>query len=165
MAYYLPMPDKATQSQRALDTFRRGHIGRLFAEMHRDFSLRVREHFDAAGYPNVNNSHIQVFTSLPLEGARITTLAERAGITKQSMGARVDELIALGYLERVTDGNDGRAAPVRFSAKGRRLFDKARSGVDAIDAHYASLIGKARYRQLRESLRALVDALDLDIPA
>lgn len=137
------------------------HVGRLFAELHRAFSLAVRERFDAGGHPGVTNAHLQVFTSLPLDGARLTELAERAGITAQSMGARVDELVALGYLERVPDPADGRAALVRFSARGRRLVTAARHGIDAIEGQYAALLGPRRYRALKESLVALAAALEL----
>jgi len=155
----------ANTTELALRSFRRAHVGRLLAELHRDFSERVRELLADAGHPGVMAGHIQVFTSLPLEGARLSSLAARAGITAQSMGARVSELESLGYLERTPDPADGRATRIRFSAKGRRFLASARTAIETIDRHYAEKIGKARYEAVKSSLGLLVSALAIEIPA
>lgn len=149
----------------ALRRFRQEHVGRLIAEIHRDFSLRIRERLVAAGHEGVTAAHLKLFRSLPIDGARVTTLAERMGITAQSAGARVDELVALGYLERAPDPTDGRALRIHFSAKGRRLLATARRLINGIEREYAVKLGEARFDSMKASLATLVSALGIEIPA
>jgi MarR family transcriptional regulator, temperature-dependent positive regulator of motility len=70
-----------------------------------------------AGFP-VRRVHAQVFENLDPGGARLTVLAERAGMTHQAMGDLVTELVGHGLLERVPDPADGRARLVRATAAG-----------------------------------------------
>ncbi len=70
-------------------------------------------------------AHTQVFENLDPEGTRLTTLAERAQISHQSMGEMVDELVKHGYLERLPDPADRRARLIRPSASGRDVLLRA----------------------------------------
>src|SRR5215831_10439371 len=70
----------------------------------------------SSGHDDLQPAHlaaIQPLWDLP-EGARLTTLARAARITKQSMGALVDHLEATGYVERVADPDDARATRVHL---------------------------------------------------
>ncbi|MCH9682133.1 MAG: MarR family transcriptional regulator [Deltaproteobacteria bacterium] len=145
--------------------FRRQHLGRLLAEVQRDFSIRVKAKLAQRRHPGIKPAHTQVFASLPLAGARLTQIAQRAGITKQSMGALVSELEDLGYLTRAPDPEDGRATQVRFTRKGRRMLHDAVAATAEAEAEYASRIGARRVDELRRSLAEIVDALHIDIPA
>ena len=53
---------------------------------------------------------------------RSPTLAERAQMTKQSMGELVRHLEAHGYVERMPDPADGRAKLVRATDRGREVY-------------------------------------------
>jgi len=152
-------------SDQELDRFRRGHLGRLLYEMHRDFSLRVKEELERRDHPGVTPALTRVFATLPMEGARLTTMAERAGITKQSMGALVKELEALGYVERARDPDDGRAWRIRFSDAGRALLVDAIAATDAVEASYAEALGERKMATVKKALAELVDALGIDVPA
>ncbi|MCA9607336.1 MAG: winged helix DNA-binding protein [Myxococcales bacterium] len=143
-----------------LKRFRREHLGRLLHGLHGDFAARTMKR-----HPTVKLAHLQVFATLPLEGARLTTLAERAGITKQSMGALVSELEGLGILERGPDPDDGRATRIRFSKKGLRLLGRAKTAADEVEALYAEKLGAKRYARMKKDLADLVRALDIEIPA
>ena len=59
-------------------------------------------------------------------GTRVSVLAERAQITKQSMAELVAHLERHGYVERVPDPADGRAKLVRATDRGRAVFAVAR---------------------------------------
>ncbi|MGF1465057.1 MAG: MarR family winged helix-turn-helix transcriptional regulator [Sandaracinaceae bacterium] len=152
-------------STAALLRFRRGHLGRLLREVSRDFSLRLDARLAALGHRGVKPAHTQVFTALPLAGARLTELADRVGITKQSMGVLVRELVRLGYLERQPDPRDGRASVIRFSPRGVALLEDAVAATRTVEAEYATAIGEARVAELRGALADLVEALGLDVPA
>jgi len=145
--------------------FRREHLGRLLREIDRDFSTRVKMALAARRHPGIKPAHTQVFASLPLDGARLTELADRAGITKQSMGALVNELESLGYLKRSPDPDDGRAIRIGFSKKGRRLLEDAVTATATVEARYGAAIGDERVKAMKRALADLVEALGIEIPA
>src|SRR3712207_4666682 len=72
----------------------------------------------AAGHGDIREGHGCVFGFIEPEGSRLTSLAERSGLTKQAVGEAVDDLQRLGYVERVPDPSDGRAKLVRLTEKG-----------------------------------------------
>ena len=67
---------------------------------------------------SLSASHIQITRHLPLEGARLTDLAKRAGISKQAMGKLVEQCEAWGLVARGDDLRDARARWVAFTPIG-----------------------------------------------
>src|SRR5260370_19971305 len=67
----------------------------------------------AEEFPDYRPNYEAVFRWLGPEGDHISDLADRAGVTKQSMGETIAWLERHGYVERVPDLRDGRAAIVR----------------------------------------------------
>ncbi|MDP2368709.1 MarR family winged helix-turn-helix transcriptional regulator [Rhodoferax sp.] len=63
-------------------------------------------------------AHVQITRHLPEQGARLTDLAARAGITKQAMGKLVDQCEAWGLVCRTSDPLDARARTVQFTPVG-----------------------------------------------
>jgi len=86
--------------------------------------------------------HTALITNLDAEGTRLTTLAERAGMSKQSMEQLARELERRGYVSRKIDPTDKRAFLIRFTNRGRRLLADARSAKDELEAEYAALLGR-----------------------
>jgi DNA-binding MarR family transcriptional regulator len=86
------------------------------------------------------------------EGARITTLARAARITKQSMSALVAELESAGYVERVEDPDDARAMRVRLTAQGRAYGRAVRAFSRQIEAEWAATVGAQRIADLCATL-------------
>ena len=93
------------------------------------------------------------------EGVRLTTLAQIARITKQSMGALVDSLEQGGYVERVEDPDDGRASRIRLTARGRTFARRARSFAREFENHLAGHIGERKLKDLRSTLELVVASL------
>src|SRR5262245_51503913 len=91
---------------------RQQNIGRLFGRAARAFSVQATEKLRAHGHTGLSLAHTTLLSYLDLDGTHITTLAERAGITKQSMGQLVAELEERGYVARTTDPADRRATLV-----------------------------------------------------
>src|SRR5436190_6003108 len=74
----------------------------------------------AQGFTETRYAHNSVFGFLwDPEGERTVELAQRAGITRQSMGEVVRDMVALGIVEMVPDPADGRAKLVRFTEAGK----------------------------------------------
>lgn len=93
------------------------------------------------------------------EGTRPTELARRSGRHKQIIGRVVDELEALGYVERRPERADRRAklaVPTERRRKVMRLSDEIIRG---IEHRQAAALGRAAYNDFRQTLRAVVDSL------
>src|SRR4051812_21630899 len=98
-------------------------------------------------HPGITSSHAKVFEHLG-DGARLTDLAERAQITKQSMGELVRSLERLGYVEREPDPADGRAYIVRATAHGADVMHQARRGIAQMYRQAQSKLGTKQMAQL-----------------
>ena len=66
----------------------------------------------------VGAAHIHITRHLATQGARLTELARRAGMTKQAMGALVNQCEAWGLVLRTDDPSDARARWVQFTPTG-----------------------------------------------
>jgi DNA-binding MarR family transcriptional regulator len=139
-----------------LEAFRRFHIGLLFQQLSQDFERRARATLVGRGHTGLQPSHQVVFASLGRYGARLTELAERAGMSKQAMGQRVDDLERLGYVERVPDPEDRRAKIVRFTRKGTAFMRDAAEVVSRIWRDYAEHLGEGELAQLQDRLGSLL---------
>lgn len=126
--------------------------------LHDPFQILVDELHEglaAAGYPDIRPAHGNVFGYIPKEGSRLTELAERAQLTKQTIGYLVDYLEERGYVEREPDPDDKRAKIVRLTDEGREAVRTARKIMGRIEARWAELLGEDRMGQLRELLKEL----------
>ena len=115
----------------------------------------------AAGYGDVRPAHFTVFQHMPPEGIRLTDLADAALLTKQSMGYLVDDLEALGYVERISDQTDRRAKVVRLTGRGREVEETVRQVIRRIEADWAARLGEEEYQQLLQLLRTLIASLEV----
>ena len=93
-------------------------------------------------------------------GTRITELAERAMMTKQSMGQLVADMETLGLAERITDPSDRRAKIVRLTDRGSAMHERPGEIVRGLEAAWAASLGEQKFAQLRQLLRELTAALD-----
>src|SRR5829696_9083888 len=115
----------------------------------------LHERFAERGHPEIRPPHGNVMQFLDDAGTRVSVLADRAQITKQSMAELVAHLERLGYVERIPDPSDKRAKLVRATRRGRQLYAIARDVVAEIEADWTKRLGKAKMRQLRELLEEL----------
>jgi DNA-binding MarR family transcriptional regulator len=96
-----------------------------------------------------------VFQHIEAGGSRLTDLAERAQITKQSMGYLVDDLEQRGYLERRPDPSDRRAALISLTDRGWEQVRASLTIIATLEEEWASGLGQPRMEQLRELLADL----------
>ena len=107
------------------------------------------------GHPDVRPPHGNVFQFLDDSGTRVSVLAQRAQMTKQSMAELVAHLEHHGYVERVPDPADRRAKLVRATPRGDEVYAIARQFAAEIEQQWTRRLGKAKMRQLRELLEEL----------
>jgi DNA-binding MarR family transcriptional regulator len=135
----------------------RPHLGaliRLAAQfMNEQFASWIAE----SGFKGVQPAHSAVIQPLwdAPEGMRSTALAQASRMTKQSMSALIVDLEEGGYVERVDDPDDARAARVRLTARGRAYGRAVRAFARSIEADWARHIGEQRVEELRVTLDLL----------
>ena len=113
----------------------------------------------ADGFGELRPAHSAVFMGLGPEGARIGDLAERAGMTKQSMGALVSYLEQREYVTVEPDPLDRRAKVVRRTAKALDAEAPARRNIARVQERWSGLLDPGDMDELVRLLRKLNDRL------
>jgi DNA-binding MarR family transcriptional regulator len=114
-----------------------------------------REELTNRGYADLRPTHGCVFRFVREDGMRLTDLASFAGITKQSAGELVDDLVNLGYVERIADPGDRRAKLICLTERGQEA-QRIGFGIFAeLEQRWASHFGRERFDQLRELLEQI----------
>jgi DNA-binding MarR family transcriptional regulator len=110
----------------------------------------------ARGYEWAQPAHNSVFATLPPEGARSADMAERAGITRQSMGEVIRDLAERGVVEMVPDPSDGRAKIVRFTEQGVAMAQEGFAHITDLDRLFRETFGDADYEACRRVLAGIM---------
>jgi DNA-binding MarR family transcriptional regulator len=131
----------------------------LLREPFRIGSARLHERFAERGHPEVRTPHGNVLQFLDADGTRVSVLAERAQVTKQSMAELVAHLERHGYVERVPDPADRRAKLVRATPRGQEVYAIAREFVVEMEAEWTSKLGERKIASLRKLLKELNEKL------
>lgn len=127
-------------------------LGALLRRPLQALTLQIADDLARAGFADLRSAHLVVFQHLEVDGSRLTDLAARAHMTKQSMWALVGDLESMGYVERVPDPGDGRARIVRRTERGWAVEAAARASVRAFEAAWTERVGSERMRQFRRVL-------------
>ncbi|WP_135228576.1 MarR family winged helix-turn-helix transcriptional regulator [Deinococcus fonticola] len=143
-------------SDEQLQHGRQHHIGRQLQQAYRDFNTRSLHKLRARGHAQLSAAHLNIIPFLDLDGTRINTLAERAGMTKQAASQLVTELEKSGYVTRQPDPSDGRAALLTFTAKGQALLQDAHALKREIADEYRAKLGEDRWHALQDALSGLL---------
>jgi DNA-binding MarR family transcriptional regulator len=132
-------------------------IGQLLRAPYQAVVAHVRDALAAQGFTDLRPAHLGIFQHIdhPPGGSRVTALAERLQITKQSAGDLADHLERRGYVERVPDPSDGRARLVRLTERGWRVHEAAAGMVQGLEAEWGRRMGADKMAQLLRLLREL----------
>ncbi|ADV01928.1 winged helix-turn-helix transcriptional regulator [Alicycliphilus denitrificans] len=134
------------------DRWRQAHLGRLLGHALRRFDARVLQLMardvqvplalsNLAAREQVSAAHVHITRHLSLNGDRLTDLAERAGMAKQSMASLVDQCEAWGLVTREADPHDARARLVRFTPTGLAWLEAFRGAVAQAEAEFRAEVG------------------------
>jgi DNA-binding MarR family transcriptional regulator len=135
--------------------WRHQNVGRLLLNGFRHFEAYLLQRLQEQGYSDVRPVHLSVMRQMDIDGTRITTIAERARITKQAISQFVGECESLDLIERRPDPTDGRAKMVCFTARGLRLIEDSQGIFAAFEADVIAILGRANYSKMKDSLAAL----------
>lgn len=135
---------------------RHENVGRLLVRAYLDFQQRCTAILQAQGNGEMTSAKLTMMYYLDLEGTRITTLAERAGMTKQSMGDLVRDLEAQGYVVRAPDPSDRRATLIQYTEAGRQFLTDTYAMKIEIDREYAARLGQTGLAEFAHLLTQLL---------
>ena len=116
----------------------------------------------AGGFGAATEVQMALVQNLDLHGTRLTTIAARASMTKQSMLELVDKAEALGFVERRTDPDDRRAKIIAFTPLGLEMLERVREGVALAERRMVAVMGSAFVSTMKERLATYVSAAGVD---
>lgn len=147
-----PTAGSPTDPRNASLPDRHASLGALLRRPYEDMSRWLYAELAALGYDEVRPAHSSVLRNLSPDGSRVTELAARAGMTKQSMAYLVEQLVEAGLVEVGADPADGRAKQVRFTARGTEVVSAALRLSAEYERALGARIGVRKMRQLRALL-------------
>jgi DNA-binding MarR family transcriptional regulator len=122
----------------------------LFAEF--------RQELEETGYGDIRPTHGCVFRFIREEPLRLTELATLAGMTKQSIGEVIDNLVELGYVKRIPDPQDRRAKLICLTTRGEEAQKIGLTLFTKVEQRWAKRYGPDRLAQLRDLLEEIAIA-------
>jgi DNA-binding MarR family transcriptional regulator len=109
------------------------------------------------GFDDIAPRHGAVLAYLRADGIRATELARLSGQHKQVIGKHVDELEALGYVERLPDPDDRRAKLVVPTERGRAEMQTADAIMAEIAERHRRSLGPEAYARFLADFRRVVE--------
>jgi DNA-binding MarR family transcriptional regulator len=134
----------------------------LVNRANRELQTDMVRHAHRRGWADAKYAHNWVFGFLGWEGARASDLAMRAGITRQSMGEVIRDLVDLGILEMTPDPSDRRAKLVNYTELGREETMQGYEHILEFEERMVAELGKEAYEHLRLGLEKISEILEED---
>lgn len=113
----------------------------IIAGANRALAERLRDDLAAAGFNGMRPGFGYVMRALGEGSATLTELAERLDVSKQALKKVIDEMHALGLVERRSHTTDKRAKLLTLSAAGLRARAAALATSSAIESELRDRIG------------------------
>lgn len=149
-------PAMITQDQlEALRGQRQEALNRLLLLARRNFILRVGEIQEAQRIPPMPPAALALLPFIELEGSRGSSLAEKAGISKQAAGKGIKAMEAMGLVRRQADRSDARAWRICFTKKGIDYMNRALQTIEQAEREVAARIGEQQLELLKHLLYRL----------
>jgi DNA-binding MarR family transcriptional regulator len=134
------------------ESWRSAHLGHWLRLALARFDARVMECMaqhpgvplglsNLAARGQVSAAHIHITRHLPVAGARLTDLAQAAGMSKQAMGTLVNQCEAWGMVRREGHGADARAKRVVFTEAGLAWLGAYQEAVVQAEDELRSAVG------------------------
>jgi DNA-binding MarR family transcriptional regulator len=150
-------------TQQKLDALRAARergLGRMLLLARRNFVLRVMDIQKQAGIPPMPPAAFALLPFIDLDGTRSSTLADKAGISKQAAGKGIHMMESMGLVRRQADASDARAWRICFTAKGIDYMNRALKTIGLAERELAAQIGSEDYEVLKQLLHRLAYTAD-----
>ena len=134
------------------------NLGFLLAKASQRWNELLSERFRAHGFGEVRPSYGSVL--LPLfeqDGLRMSEIAARARLTKQTMTTLVRLCERDGLVVRTTDPSDGRAFRIQLTDRAHAFKPVADEILAELDAKVLTTLGIRRQQALVHALKGVID--------
>ena len=129
-----------------------GHLHRLS----RHLSTLSEHRWARDGYGDVRSGHVQLLRHLDPGGTRSSVLAQRAQVTKQTMGRLVKELAGSGYVAVAADPDDSRAGRVQLTARGTAFLQYLAGTLTDLERAFGQVLGPERLADYMATTQVLL---------
>ena len=129
------------------------YLRTLWDELGYNMEMQLKD----KGYEDITPSHGWIFYNTGENGSRITELAAKAKITKQSMSVLVAQLEKGGYVKKLPDATDKRAWMLVLTAKGKKIKSLGQQINFEFEEQWKKKLGVRDYDQLRQLLMRLCE--------
>jgi DNA-binding MarR family transcriptional regulator len=147
---------------------RQTHLGYLLGQALRRFDARVLQLMaqdidvplalsNLAARAQISAAHIHITRHLARGGARLTDLAESAGMSKQAMGDLVTQCEAWGLVTRSVDARDKRVRQVKFTVTGLAWLQAFEDAVAQAETEFRAEVGAQVATVIALGLESYVD--------
>jgi DNA-binding MarR family transcriptional regulator len=127
-------------------------IGALLRVPAHAIQRRIIRELNVSGFDELRLPHMPVLQFPGPDGVRPSTLAERAGMSKQAMNQLLLSLEASGYIARSIPREDGRTRVVRFTKRGRAAYAKVADILRDIEREWIAELGPRKFAALKALL-------------
>ena len=134
----------------------------LLLQVYQGFEQRLTAAIKERGHPDFRAKHSAVLAHIDAEGTRLSTLSDRAAMSRPAMLQLVDELESKGYVRREPDPYDRRAKLIVPTEKGRDQISVAIEVAEDLEQQLRELLGRQQYRTLRRILGYLYTHYSLE---
>jgi DNA-binding MarR family transcriptional regulator len=124
----------------------------LITAANRCVADRLGEAVATAGGGAMRPSFGFVLRAVAAEAPTVSRLAEMLGVAKQGASRLADDMVALGYLERIGDVTDRRRTRLRLSPAGERIRARALAESQNIEDELRERFGDTQVQHLRALL-------------
>lgn len=114
------------------------------------------------GFTGLKNSHNAVFATLDAEGGRAADMAVQMGITRQSMGEIIREMVELGIVEMKPDPADRRAKLVTWTEHGLMVARTGYTHILDVEDLFEKELGEEQFAAFRDALVRMARIIDQD---
>jgi DNA-binding MarR family transcriptional regulator len=116
-----------------------------------------RLHDDLArdGHPEARPAHGFALQAIGPDGATISELGRRLGVSKQAAAKTARGLEVLGYVARQIDPDDARATVLRRTPRANELLRLSAEFFEREQRHWIETLGADRFRALVQDLNTI----------
>lgn len=131
------------------------NTGTLLLQVYQSFERHLIAALKERGHPDFRPKYGAVLANIDADGTRLSTLADRAAMSRPSMVELIDELESKGYVRREPDPDDRRAKLIVPTKMGMDTISTAAEVIDNLEQRFRELLGEQQYQLMRGALGEL----------
>lgn len=131
------------------------NTGTLLLQVYQGHERHLIKALKDRGHPDFRPKYGAVLANIDADGTRLSTLADRAAISRPSMVDLIDELESKGYVRREPDPDDRRAKLIVPTKMGMDAISTAAEVINNLEQCFRELLGEQQYQVMRRALSEL----------